>query len=236
MTPNRNGRSRARLLAAAAVTLTACAPRDEAKSTEMRATSATTQTGIVGRVARSNPSVLVVDRTGRPVRRIKIIFAGSGNADTVLSPDGTASTRWTLGPVAGNQSLTATMSGSSSPSVKFTALAAADTAAILYALTSTLQLGAASSPAPIAPSVALADIFYNPKAGVEVTFEVSGAGGSVTPSQVFTDASGVATVERWTLGANPGDYFLTARVSNLRVSFTTRVNAGQSLDHTSQQP
>jgi hypothetical protein len=48
-------------------------------------------------------------------------------------------------------------------------------------------------------------------AGVTVTFAVIGGGGTVRPAMpVVTDASGIATVGSWTLGATPGANTLSA--------------------------
>jgi hypothetical protein len=55
------------------------------------------------------------------------------------------------------------------------------------------------------PSVLVLDGSGTPVAGVTVTFAVTGGGGTVLPAMpVVTDATGIATVGSWTLGATPG--------------------------------
>src|SRR2546423_12186613 len=55
------------------------------------------------------------------------------------------------------------------------------------------------------PSVIVRDESGNPISGVHVTFAVTGGGGSVTGANATSDASGVATVGSWTLGATAGN-------------------------------
>lgn len=65
------------------------------------------------------------------------------------------------------------------------------------------------------PAVRISDAFGNPVAGAEVTFAVTGGGGSVTGSPATTDASGVATVGSWVLGTTAGANSLSASVDGV---------------------
>jgi hypothetical protein len=76
--------------------------------------------------------------------------------------------------------------------------------------------GAAVSPAP---SVIVRDQNGNPMGGAPVTFAVVSGGGSVTGPTVTSNASGVATVGAWTLGATAGANVLTASLDSLTVTF-----------------
>jgi hypothetical protein len=61
------------------------------------------------------------------------------------------------------------------------------------------------------PSVLVRDGSGTPVAGMTVTFAVTSGGGTVLPATpVLTDASGIATVGSWTLGATPGANTLSA--------------------------
>lgn len=65
------------------------------------------------------------------------------------------------------------------------------------------------------PAVVVRDAMGNGVPGVTVTFAVGSGGGSVTGATVTTNASGVATVDRWTLGAMLGVNTLTATATGL---------------------
>src|SRR2546422_638332 len=75
-----------------------------------------------------------------------------------------------------------------------------------------------------APSVLVQDGAGNPVADVTVTFTVTSGGGTVSPTSVATNGSGIAAVTSWTLGTTPGTNTLTASASGLTGSpdpFTT---------------
>jgi hypothetical protein len=72
----------------------------------------------------------------------------------------------------------------------------------------------------IPPAVTVRDANGNPVAGVSVIFAVGMGGGTVTGGSQVTNASGVATVGSWTLGAT-GTNTLTATAASLPpVTFT----------------
>jgi hypothetical protein len=76
------------------------------------------------------------------------------------------------------------------------------------------------------PSVRVSGAGDVPVAGVEVTFTVTAGGGTITPASpatVFTNASGIATLSNWTLGANAGSNTVMATAAGLAgspVAFT----------------
>ena len=77
------------------------------------------------------------------------------------------------------------------------------------------------------PSVLVRDASLNPVAGVAVTFAVTAGGGSVTPTTpILTDATGVATVTQWTLGAVAGANTVTATAPGLTGSPVTFAATG----------
>lgn len=66
-----------------------------------------------------------------------------------------------------------------------------------------------------------------PVPGLEVVFQVTTGGGSVTGSGAITDADGVATVGSWVLGDHPGSNVLSVRVGGSTVtSFSATGLAG----------
>ncbi len=72
------------------------------------------------------------------------------------------------------------------------------------------------------PSVLVRDASLNPVASVAVTFAVTAGGGSITPTTpILTDATGVATLTRWTLGPVAGANTVTATAPGLAGSPVT---------------
>lgn len=77
------------------------------------------------------------------------------------------------------------------------------------------------------PSVIVKDQRRNVMAGVPVTFDLTGGGGTVAGAMQVTDASGVATVGGWTLGTTAGMNALNATVASLPpVTFSATGTAG----------
>lgn len=65
------------------------------------------------------------------------------------------------------------------------------------------------------PSVILSDAKGSPVAGAVVTFTVTSGGGTVTGATATSNASGIATVGSWTLGAAAGANTLSAQTGSL---------------------
>lgn len=101
----------------------------------------------------------------------------------------------------------------------------AGAAAALSANSATALTGTAGAPVTPIPSVLVVDQSGNPVAGATVTFSPVVGEGSVTGGTPLSDASGIATVGSWTLGATSGSNDLTAQVGSLTpVVFTATVN------------
>jgi hypothetical protein len=81
------------------------------------------------------------------------------------------------------------------------------------------QTGAPGGTLPVAPAVRVSDAFGNLVAAADVTFAVTGGGGSGTGLVTTTSSEGIATVGSWTLGA-AGANTLQASSGLLSVSFT----------------
>ena len=166
------------------------------------------------------PAVLVRDAFANPVSGVQVNFAVSSGGGSVTG--GTATTdangvaragTWTLGSTLGANTLTATFPGTSVPPVVFNATAA-------NAGTSTVQAGnnqgaMAGTAVPTVPSVLVRDGGGNPLSGLQVTFTVTGGGGSVGTATATTNASGVATPGSWTLGPDGGPNTLRATVAGI---------------------
>jgi hypothetical protein len=223
--------------ALAATLLGACS--DGNKTTEpvkpvvplLVAVSEVSQQGIVDHEVASMPMVRVTDNLGHSVAGAHVVFTAGGlPLPTIITgADGLASVTWKLSQTAGTQTLGARLYSAEmaplAPNVTFTAIALADTLAAIRPYTISDQSGFPSNAITIPPVVVAVDEFSNAKAGIEVTFEVTG-GGAVAPVRAVTDAGGRANVTSWTLGTGLGMDTLIARVGSLApVYFTARVAA-----------
>jgi hypothetical protein len=187
------------------------------------------------------PALRVRDRFGNPVPGVMVTFTatgpaaggparaqGSGSVEpTVVTsdPEGLVRvSRWRLGTVAGENTLTAT---SETLVTTFTATATAGPAASLTLVAGDGQSAPAGEAVPVRPAVQVRDAFDNPVAGVGVMFEVGSGGGSVQGAARTTGANGVATVGCWALGPTPGANTLRVLVEGLTpVFFSATGTAG----------
>jgi hypothetical protein len=90
------------------------------------------------------------------------------------------------------------------------------------------QSAEAGSPVAVRPAVLATDSAGEPVRGVAVTFVVTAGGGSVKGAAQTTGSDGIARVDRWTLGAEPGANTLEARSGSLQgspVIFTAQATA-----------
>jgi len=79
----------------------------------------------------------------------------------------------------------------------------------------------AGSAVATAPAVKVTTAKGTPIAGISVSFTVQNGGGTINGPTQTTDASGVATVVSWTLGANAGVNTVVANTSSLpEITFT----------------
>ncbi len=169
----------------------------------------------------TRPAVQLKDALGNPVAGASVTFTVSGGGGGSLT-GGTQLTNaagvatvgsWTLGTIAGPNTLTATAPGVTP--VVFTATGLAGAATIVVQLVGDLQSALVNTILPTAPAVIVRDQFNNPVTGVGVLFDPVSGGGSVTGGSAVTDASGVATVGSWRLGTLVGQNMLTASASGL---------------------
>lgn len=167
------------------------------------------QVAPAGAATPASPEVQVLEADGAPAPFVLVTFAaGQGNVErgqVHTDEAGRASPgAWTLGPAAGPQQLLAGVAGSG----------IANNPAIFRATaTPALPARFVLSPGAAAPEV---DRYYWPPASVRVEdaygngvpwiavgLEAAG-GGRAADSVVYTDARGVAVVDRWIMGSSPG--------------------------------
>lgn len=207
-------------LAAAMCTLAACGETTvnaPLGATAITPVVATGLTAVVGTRISQPIQVRVKDSNQQPLAGVTVAFAvtvGGGTvsaASATTDADGVASTLWTLGPIVGVNTLTATVG---TVSTTINAVATFGRAASVTGTAGDAQIATAGTAVAIAPAVRVNDAGGNPVEGASVTFSVLSGGGRVTNAVRFTNAAGVATVGSWILGNAAGTNTLSALVGD----------------------
>jgi hypothetical protein len=163
------------------------------------------------------PSVTLRDARGNGIAGIWVHFAVTGGGKLVNDSAATTKTgnasagTWTLGPIAGVQTVIATAAGL--PPITFVAQVAAGPAARVVRVAPDSQRTTVNTATALPPSVQVVDQYDNPVQGVAVTFVA--AGGAMTGAQKTTGTNGVATADSWTLGTAAGAQLGHADVAGL---------------------
>ncbi|HET6231204.1 MAG TPA: leishmanolysin-related zinc metalloendopeptidase [Longimicrobiaceae bacterium] len=178
---------------------------------------------VAGTAVAIQPRVIVLDSLGNPLAGLPVsvsVTSGGGSVTASTQPvtgtDGQYTvSRWVLGPTPGPNTLTATFPGTGVKPLVFSAQGLSRMPAAVAAVTVTDQAAMAGTAVPSAPAVVVRDAAGNPMPGIAVRFAVTGGGGSVGDASVVSNASGVAVVSRWELGAAADLNTLTATVPGL---------------------
>jgi glucose/arabinose dehydrogenase len=187
--------------------------------TAIAAHAGASQSGTVNSAVATRPAVRVTARDGRGLPGVAVTFeviSGGGSiSGTASSTDVTgvaAIGGWTLGNQAGEQRLVARSPGL--PEVSFSAMAAAapGNGTLEKTAGGDNQTASANGAVPVVPSVRVLNSQGLPQAGVNVSFVVTAGGGAVSNAAATSDAQGIASAGRWTLGA-AGTQTLTARAA-----------------------
>ena len=196
----------------------------------------------MGRALADSLVIRVTDPADRPVSGVEVEFvipAGAAIApnDTVVTgADGQAAVHYTLGTLAGDQSVQVRAKPvvpSPSLNLAFHQTALPDVATSLVTAGGNGQIGETGTALRDSLAVKAVDQYGNGVPGIEVTWRASG--GEVSPGSVTTGADGRAATQR-ILGDRPGSYATTASAENLDgspVSFTA-TGAGPQLVLTRQ--
>jgi hypothetical protein len=189
-------------------------------ATTITANSAVTLTGSVGTAVTPAPSVIVRDANGNAMAGVPVTFAvtaGGGSAtgtSAVTNSSGVATVAaWTLGTTSGTNTLSAS-AGNLTP-VVFTATGTPAAAASITKTAGDNQSAENGTAVPIPPAVTVRDANGNPVQNATIIFSIGTGGGTVSGGTQTTNASGVATVGSWILGAPIGANTLTAAVTGL---------------------
>jgi plastocyanin len=173
-------------------------------------------TDTVGAVKAESLTVLVTDQNATPIPGVTVAWTSTGGAVSSASvptnASGLSKVRFTYGTTATAQSATATATGLVGSPVVISLNATAGTA---VALVKTLNDGGTGQPAgSVTYTVQSRDSHGNAKGGVTVDWAVLSGGGSISPPQNTTAASGNASAVR-TLGGTLGGQKATASAAAL---------------------
>ncbi len=145
------------------------------------------QTGVVG-TALLNLLRVVVEEDGVPQPGVEVLWSvetggGSVTAADTTNLSGVAVATWTLGTIAGNQSVTATLAGATGSPVAFVATATPGPATGLNRLAGDNQSTVPTGVFPNPLRVKVVDQYGNPVQGTTVDWTTTG-GLTVTPSTI----------------------------------------------------
>jgi adhesin/invasin len=181
----------------------------------------TGQIGTVGTALALPITVSVTDQDGNPIANATVTWAvtsGLGSVSATTSQTGStgqATVAWTLGNLAGIDSLQATLASGATVKVGATAIAGPVAALVKVGGDGqTVASGTTSLPFVVAAT----DMFGNPVVNATVAWAVQG-GGSLSASSTTTGANGQSQVSL-TLASTPTTYTITAMVGTQLVTFT----------------
>lgn len=189
---------------------------------EVRKLSGDVQSQTVNRPLEIDPEVEVRDARGNPIPNVTVDFSvlsGGGSVDPSIrttDSQGRVTTRWTLGPSAGEEQRLRAMA--SQVSTVFSAQGQADEATMLLLASGDGQQGPPGSTLPDPLTVRVTDAFENGVEGVQVTFETTG--GTVAPTSGTSGEDGTIST-LLTLPAEETPVLVTASSPGLgSVQFT----------------
>lgn len=177
-------------------------------------TAGASQTGVVNAALAVPISVRLTDAAGNPMSNVVVGFTVGTNAGSVSTPEpttdanGVATVTWTLGTVAGVDTLTV---GMNDVSTTIVATATADVASQFLVVSGNQQSGTVGT-ALAAPLVAkITDKYGNAVSGAQVQW-TNDSGGTFGSTTTTTSVTGL-TQTTYTLGTNPGAENVTATVT-----------------------
>ena len=197
------------------VVATAVLPDDFVDTVEVH--SGGGQRALVGRSLPEPVVVRLLDEGGRPVHGATVVFSpgeGHGTVDSAsVSSDsaGMASTVWTLGDVAGEHSLAASVGDEHTATVLATALAPEEAVETVEVHSGDGQWAIHGEALPEPVVIRVLDAAGSPVPGAGVVFLPDEGHGATDPDSAVSDSTGLASVV-WTLGEKVGEQIVTASV------------------------
>lgn len=172
--------------------------------TELVAQGETEFTATVGTTIEPGPAVRVLDENHRPVAGVSVTFGSERSKVVVTDADGIARFGpWQLDTLARVYDIEARVAVSVQEQLGVLFLARATPGPVVHftASSGNNQVGEPSTTLPNQLHARASDIYNNPVRGLVVTFSVVSGGGIIELSTSTTDAFGLATAGRWTLGS-----------------------------------
>ena len=195
----------------------------------LRSMSSTVPTATAGTALTEAPTFIVTDASNNPVANVPVtvtVTGGGGsiaNAPTRTQAGATPVGTWTLGTLAGPNSLNVAVSGL--PPLVITATGTPGDPAKMVVAGGDAQIALAGSTAAAPLAAAVQDRYGNGIAGVQVTFQVTTGGGAISPAQIATNPSGMASGAAWRLGNKGGPQTATATAGTLSALFTASIQS-----------
>jgi Flp pilus assembly pilin Flp len=215
------------IAASLALLLLAACSKDSTSPTPVPATiaivSGTSQVATVGTLLSAPVAVKVNDAAGNPVSGVAVTFTPASASGTVSSAQattdatGSAQVTWTLGTLAGTDSLMIT-AGTLTP-LAVSATAMADAPSAIAIVSGNDQSAPVDSTLSGMLAVKVTDQYGNvvPNAVVQWSND---SGGSLSATTTVTDSNGVAQV-MYTLGATAGAEDVVATLINVTTAIST---------------
>ena len=171
-------------------------------------------TAIVAEAVSPSPGVRVTTSDGTPVPGVSVTFAVTGGVGGVTNwlqetdAQGVARVgRWTMGTVAGNNTLTATVADIAPVEITVVAVAGAPASVTLSVAPSAIVMNRV--PFPVQPTVQLYDRFNNvsTRSGVWVEARITSSGALLLGNvRASTDATGAATFSGLFVAGTAGEH------------------------------
>ena len=188
----------------------------------------------VGTTLGAAPTFVVRDQNGNPLAGVSVtvvVTAGGGTlagAPTQTAAGPTSVGTWTLGTVAGINTITVTAAGLTPLMITVNGRAGPPVSMIVVSGEGASVLaGALVAPSPV---VQVRDQFENGVPGVTVTFDVAAGDGSLAASSATTNVNGFATVPQWRLGPSDVAQVLTATAGSLATTINAYIQTGYFID------
>ena len=190
--------------------------------------------GTAGLVMTVPPTFIVKDASGNPINGVKVgiaVTAGGGiliDAPTSTRNGATPVGTWTLGTVAGVNSVTITVGNLPPLIISVNGKAGAPTSVAF--ISGDNQIGFAGTTIPVSPIAKVRDQFLNGVSGVPVTFGIALGDGTISSVPVVTDASGNATAPAWKLGKSAETQSLRAFAGGFAAAVSAFVQSDYNID------
>lgn len=190
--------------------------------------------GTAGLALATPPTFIVKDADGNALSGVRFSIAVTAGGGTLTgSPgstrsEGTPIGTWTLGTVAGLNSVTVTV-GNLPPFVISVNGKAGPPASIIF-VSGDNQFALAGTPVSTPPVAKVRDQFGNGVSGIPVTFTIGIGGGEVSSIPVVSDAGGNAAAPAWKLGKSAESQSLRASAGGFAATVSAVVQSDYSID------